>query len=118
MITDTLLVVGPGGIGKSPLDRCLKADVGRIDPYRLRHAGPRDSKDVFYAHLRLRDELYVTYQHLGAGLTYPVAQRSLVPGGQYTLPQGSGRMAALVARSSSRRNCEGRGLRPVSTGDV
>ena len=70
MITDTLLVVGPGGVGKSPLDRALKAEVGRIDPYRLRRAGPRDTRDVFYAHPRLRDELYLTYQRLGVGLTY------------------------------------------------
>jgi len=70
MITDTLLVVGPGGIGKSPLDRGLRADVGRIDPYRLRKAGPRASRDVFYAHPRLRDELYFMYQRLGVSLTY------------------------------------------------
>lgn len=69
MITDTLLVVGPGGIGKSPLDKALKAEVGRIDPYRLRKAGPRDAKDIFYAHPRLRDELYLTYQRLGISLS-------------------------------------------------
>jgi hypothetical protein len=69
-ITDTLVVVGPGGIGKSPLDRAVKAEVCRIDPYRLRRAGPRDSQDVLYAHPRLRDELYLTYQRLGVGLTY------------------------------------------------
>lgn len=70
MITDTLFIVGPGGVGKSALDRALKADVGRIDPYRLRKAGPRDTRDVFYAHPRLRDELYLTYQRLGVGLAY------------------------------------------------
>lgn len=70
MITDTLLVVGPGGIGKSPLEKGLRSDVGRIDPYRLRKTGPRDSRDVFYAHPRLRDELYLTYQRLGVSLTY------------------------------------------------
>ena len=69
MITNTLLVVGPGGIGKSPLDKALKAEVGRIDPYRLRKAGPRDTKDIFYAHPRLRDELYLTYQRLGISLS-------------------------------------------------
>jgi hypothetical protein len=69
MVSDTLLVVGPGGIGKGPLDKALKAEVARIDPYRHRRAGPRDSKDVFYAHPRLRDELYLTYQRLGVGLT-------------------------------------------------
>jgi hypothetical protein len=69
MITDTLIIVGPGGIGKSPLDKALRDEVVRIDPYRLRNAGPRDSKDVFYAHPRLRDELYLTYQRLGVSLT-------------------------------------------------
>ena len=69
MITDTLIIVGPGGVGKSPLDKALKAEVVRIDPYRLRNAGPRDSRDVFYAHPRLRDELYLTFQRLGVGLT-------------------------------------------------
>jgi len=27
-----------GGIGKSPLDQCLKPEVVRVDPYRLRPA--------------------------------------------------------------------------------
>ena len=70
MISHTLLIVGPGGVGKSPLDGALKAEVGRIDPYRLRKAGPRNTGDVFYAHPRLRDELYLTSQRLGVGLTY------------------------------------------------
>jgi hypothetical protein len=69
MATDTLLIVGPGGIGKSPLDKLIKPSVGRIDPYRLRREGPRDKDDVLYAHPRLRDELYLTYQRLGLGLT-------------------------------------------------
>lgn len=70
MITDTLFVVGPGGVGKSPLDKGLRDGIARIDPYRLRNAGPRDSKDKFYAHPKLRDELYLIYQRLGLGLTY------------------------------------------------
>jgi hypothetical protein len=69
MITDTLVIMGPGGIGKSPLDMAVKPEAVRIDPYRLRNAGPRNSKDFFYAHPRLRDELYLTYQRLGVGLT-------------------------------------------------
>ena len=69
MITDTLIILGPGSIGKSPLDKLLRAEVVRIDPYRLRNGGPRDARDVFYAHPRLRDELYLTYQRLVVGLT-------------------------------------------------
>ncbi len=69
MITDTLLIVGPGGVGKSPLDKILRTDIVRIDPYRLRSTGPRNPSDILYAHPKLRDELYLTYQHLGVGLT-------------------------------------------------
>lgn len=70
MITDTLFVVGPGGVGKSPLDKGLRDGIARIDPYRLRNAGPRDSQDKFYAHPKLRDELYLLYQRLGLGVMY------------------------------------------------
>jgi len=56
MIERTIFVVGPGGVGKSPLDAVFRDDVIRIDPYRLRTSGPRDSSDVFYAHPRLRAE--------------------------------------------------------------
>jgi hypothetical protein len=70
VITDTLFVVGPGGTGKSPLDKGLRDEIARIDPYRLRNSGPRDSKDKFYAHPKLRDDLYLIYQRLGLGLTY------------------------------------------------
>jgi len=69
MITDTLLIVGPGGVGKSLLDKILRTDIVRIDPYRLRSAGPRNPNDVLYAHPKLRDELYLTYQQLGVRLT-------------------------------------------------
>jgi len=62
MPTKTLLIVGPGCIGKSPLDKGLKPDVVRIDPYRLRHAGPRDSQDVFYAPEKLKPELEAIFQ--------------------------------------------------------
>ena len=56
MVERTIFVVGPGGVGKSPLDAVFRDDVIRIDPYRLRTSGPRDSNDVFYAHPNLRDE--------------------------------------------------------------
>src|SRR5689334_21796689 len=79
MITDTLLIVGPGGIGKSRIEKLLRDEIARIDPYRLRSGGPRDrqikdgklvgEKDVLYGHPKLRDELYATYQGLGVGLT-------------------------------------------------
>lgn len=66
MIQKTLILVGPGGIGKSPLDEILKSDVIRIDPYRLRKDGPREAKtDVFYANPKLRDELYMTFHKIG-----------------------------------------------------
>jgi hypothetical protein len=69
MLADTLLIVGPGGVGKSPLDKILRTDIVRIDPYRLRNAGPRNPSDVLYAHPKLRDELYLTYQQLGVEFT-------------------------------------------------
>jgi len=70
MIQKTLILVGPGGIGKSPLDEILKNDVVHIDPYRLRKDGPRKAKsDVFYANPRLRDELILTYNKVGLSFT-------------------------------------------------
>jgi hypothetical protein len=75
MVTNTLMIFGPSGIGKSPLNDIIKAEAVRIDPYRLRQKGPRDpggdgQRDVLYAHQKLRDELYLTFGHLGLGLTY------------------------------------------------
>ena len=74
MIHETLMIVGPGGIGKSPLEDIIRADAVRVDPYRLRHDGPRNpdekgEKDLLYAHPKLRDEIYLTFQRLGLGLT-------------------------------------------------
>lgn len=74
MIRNTLIIAGPGGIGKSPLDKIIKPNILRIDPYRLRKDGPRlpnesGEKDMFYAHMKLRDQLYLTYQRLGLSLT-------------------------------------------------
>jgi len=65
MIERTLTIVGPGGIGKSPLDALFRHDIIRIDPYRLRSAGPRDSNDVYYVHPRLRDEMLSILAALG-----------------------------------------------------
>ena len=46
-IEKTLMIFGPGGIGKSPIDRIVRSEAVRVDPYRLRPSGPRDSDDVF-----------------------------------------------------------------------
>lgn len=78
MIRQTLLIVGPGGIGKSSLDRIIRTDALRVDPYRLRAGGPRKPKtnkfgeeeiDLFYAHQKIRTELCLTFQRLGLGPT-------------------------------------------------
>lgn len=60
-----MFLEGPGGIGKSPLDMLLKADVIKINPYRMRIEGPRDRKDIYYAHPQLKEDLYAVYQKLG-----------------------------------------------------
>src|SRR5690349_20092248 len=65
MITNSLMLFGPGGIGKSPVDSIVRRDALRIDPYRLRPTGPRDQEDVFYAHPNLRGELSLAFKHLG-----------------------------------------------------
>jgi hypothetical protein len=70
VIKNTLLIFGPGGIGKSPLDDIIKREVRRIDPYRLRER-PRDRNenggipDMFYANRNLRSELLWTFETLG-----------------------------------------------------
>lgn len=73
MIEKTLILVGPGGIGKSPLSHCLRSDLASVDPYRLRGGGPRDRKDTLYAAPKLRDELHVVLRALGT------APRRLAP---------------------------------------
>ncbi len=65
MISNSLMLFGPGGIGKSPVDSIVRQDALRIDPYRLRPSGPRDQEDVFYAHQKLRGELSRAFEHLG-----------------------------------------------------
>jgi hypothetical protein len=70
MIQNTLMVFGPGGIGKTRLDDIIRGDVLRIDPYRLRKR-PRDREenggnpDLFYAHRNLRTELPGVFAALG-----------------------------------------------------
>jgi len=64
MIKKTVVVIGPGGIGKSPLDHLFSADI-RIDPYRLRPKGPDKNKDdIFYCHPRLKNELSSMFEQL------------------------------------------------------
>ena len=58
MAKKTLIIMGPGGVGKSPLDALLSDSVKKVNPYRLRSKGPRDSNDIFYAPPRLHEELY------------------------------------------------------------
>ena len=61
----TAIVVGPGGIGKGPLDDLFKVDT-KIDPHRLRNAGhPRNADDKFYAHPKLRKELSLLLETFG-----------------------------------------------------
>jgi hypothetical protein len=71
MISNTLMIFGPGGIGKGQLDRLVRADALRVDPYRFRPDGPRDrkkpeaEKDMFYAHPKLRAELSSAFAVFG-----------------------------------------------------
>ena len=70
MIENTLMIFGPGGIGKSPIDDIMKPEVSKIDPYRLRER-PRDrdensgTPDMFYANPKLRSELLWAFKTLG-----------------------------------------------------
>lgn len=70
MIRKTLLIFGPGGIGKSPIDDIIGRNIIRIDPYRMRER-PRDRDenggipDFFYANPKLRPELTWIFENLG-----------------------------------------------------
>jgi hypothetical protein len=65
MIQQTIVIVGAGGAGKSPLNHILKDEVIKIDPYRLRLKGPRNSNDYCYAPPQLRSELAELMAGLG-----------------------------------------------------
>jgi len=65
MVEQTVIVVGPGGVGKGPLDFLFKPDIIKIDPYRLRSDGPRDASDVLYGNPKLRDEFRLIFAELG-----------------------------------------------------
>ncbi len=70
MIKNTLMIFGPGGVGKSPLDDIIRNDAFPINPYRLRER-PRDrsensgSPDLFYGHSNLKGELTKAFVNLG-----------------------------------------------------
>ena len=61
----TIVIVGPGGIGKSPLDEKIRKSVVRLDPYRLRPNGPRDKTDVLYVPPKIREEIESVLYTLG-----------------------------------------------------
>lgn len=65
MIETTLILVGPGGIGKGPLSHALRPDLASVDPYRMRPGGPRDRNDTLYAAPKLRTELHSAFHSLG-----------------------------------------------------
>ena len=69
MLKNTLIIVGPGGVGKGPLARLIRDDAVALDPYRLRKDGPRkESEDPLYAHPKLRRELHAVLSALGDSL--------------------------------------------------
>ncbi|MCJ7729207.1 MAG: hypothetical protein MUO27_04935 [Sedimentisphaerales bacterium] len=69
MLENTLILVGPGGVGKGPLAQLIRDDAVTLDPYRLRWKGPRrDSDDPLYAHPKLRTELHSVLKALGDSL--------------------------------------------------
>ena len=52
----TTIMLGPAGIGKSPLDKLFKENVIRVEPYRVREA-PRGPHDKYYVSQEVRDRL-------------------------------------------------------------
>jgi len=62
MAKSTLIIVGPGGAGKSPIDKLVRSDVVRLDPYRLRTDGPRDREDRLYVSPKLHNELASVFE--------------------------------------------------------
>lgn len=62
----TVLVVGPGGVGKGPLGQVFRPEIAALDPYRLRPKGPKkDRHDPFYAHPKLQEELRRAFVRCG-----------------------------------------------------
>ncbi|HRW94177.1 MAG TPA: hypothetical protein P5560_14580 [Thermotogota bacterium] len=66
MLKKTLVVLGPGGVGKGPLGSLIKPEVISLDPYRMRPEGPRKNvEDPLYVHPKLRKELHGMLASLG-----------------------------------------------------
>jgi len=71
----TIFILGPGGVGKSNLEKLFSEDIIKINPYRLRPEGPRgvsknellnnDEKDFYYANAKLKHELELILCYLG-----------------------------------------------------
>lgn len=69
MPKNTLIIVGPGGVGKGPLTRLIRANAVALDPHRLRTNGPRrESNDPLYAPPKFRLELLSVLSALGDSL--------------------------------------------------
>lgn len=71
MVETTFMIFGPSGVGKSPLDKLVRKDVIRLEPYRLRPGGPRNAGDVLYAPPCLREQLHLTFHRLGLAPSFP-----------------------------------------------
>ena len=65
MAKSPLVIVGPGGVGKSLINDLVAHNVVRLDPYLLRSDGPRDNGDFLYATPKLRQELACVFRELG-----------------------------------------------------
>jgi len=78
MAKSTLIIVGPGGVGKSPIDSLVRSDVIRLDPYRLRTDGPRDQGDRLYAPPKLHDELASVFNGFADSATIKKAANETV----------------------------------------
>ena len=78
MAKSTLIVVGPGGVGKSPIDEIVRSDVVRLDPYRLRSDCPRNQDDRLYAPPKLRDEVRGVFDAFGDKPTVKTAAAETV----------------------------------------
>src|SRR6476469_7422571 len=98
MIEQTLLIFGPGGIGKSPVDALVRADALRIDPYRLRGAGPRECSTLI---LRRGSERDRSHRHDRFEIVVIDAGPATAAATQTANRFGSACAAARVATTSS-----------------